>query len=201
MSKLTSRGARVGLRDLHYAILNTDGETQLEYEEPKKILGAVTANINPNADTETLFADDGPFDTMTALGEVELEFEAADVPPDVQAELLGHEFDEDSGIMVRKAGDVPPWVAVGFKSIKSDGKYRFKWLLKGKFQIPETESETRSDSIEYQTPSMQGAFVRRDVDDAYEITGDEGYENFDPDTWFSKDRLEMDYSGADWNIT
>ena len=192
------RGVRIGLRDLHFAKLTTDdpeaSEDKLEYEEPEKIIGAITANVNPNASTETLFADDGPMESATALGEIELEMEAADLPLEIQAKLLGHEFDETNGKLIRRSDDTPPWVAVGFRSLKSNGSYRYVWLLKGKFMVPEQDYETRTDSVDFQTPTINGAFVRRDVDDTYQIDGDEDVEGFDTASWFEKSTLEEDYS-------
>lgn len=44
--------------------------------------------------------------------------------------LLGNAVD-DNGVLVRTATDKPPYFAVGFKSEKSNGKYRFVWLYKG----------------------------------------------------------------------
>lgn len=190
------RGVRIGLRDLHYAILKKDDpeadNSKLEYEEPKRIIGAITANVNPNASTETLFADDGPMETATTLGEVELEMTATDIPLDIQAKLLGHSFDEDTGELLRRSDDTPPWVAVGFRSLKSDGTYRYVWLVKGKFQVPEQAHETRGDSIDFQTPSITGSFVKRDTDDTYQIDGDEAFDEFDPTDWFKKAKLEND---------
>jgi len=186
-----ARGVRIGLRDVHYAILDQDDiDDGLDYQSPKQLVGAVTGSINPNASTETLFADDGPMEVASTLGDIELELEMADLPPDVQADLLGHTFNEDSGILERKSEDTPPWLAIGFKALKSNGNYRYIWLLKGKLIVPEETYETRGDSIEYQTPTITGAFTRRDYDNKYYISGDEDYENFSPTNWFTTSTLE-----------
>lgn len=164
-------GVIVGLRDLHYALLQQDDNSGVAYSAPVKITGAVQANINPNASVETLFADDGPMETAASTGQISLEMIAADFPLDVQAVLLGHTI--ENGRLKRKAGDVPPWVAIGFKSLKSNGKYRFVWLLKGKFQQPEQNHETKGDSINFQTPTLVGSFVKRDYDDEWIHQSDE----------------------------
>lgn len=158
--------AIVGLRDLHYAILVEDNETGVTYQTPVKIAGAIQANINPNPSVEALFADDGPMEVAATLGQIEVELVAADFPQEVQAELLGHTIDDD-GVMHRKATDQPPWVAIGFRSLKSNGKYRYVWLLKGKFMVPEQNHETKGDSINFQTPTLRGVFVKREYDDEW----------------------------------
>lgn len=164
---------QIGLSDLHYALLTTDSVTGgATYGEPVRIVGAITANMNPNSSIETLFADDGPMETAASMGQIELETIAADFPLAVQAILLGHTVGTD-GVLKRKSADVPPWVAIGFKALKSNGKYRYTWLVKGKYSMPEMGHQTKGDSIEFQTPTMNGSFVKREADDVWIMQADE----------------------------
>jgi phi13 family phage major tail protein len=163
---------QIGLSDLYYALLETDvvGSEPI-YQAPVRLPGIITANINPNGSSETLFAENGPFETASTLGKIGLELNAADIPLDTQAVWLGHT--KEGGILKRKGADVPPWLAIGFKSLKSNGKFRFTWLAKGKFALPEQNNETKGDSINFQTPTMQGSFVQRDCDGEWERHCDE----------------------------
>jgi phi13 family phage major tail protein len=178
--------ATIGLRDVHYALLIEDPVTGTpSYETPVKVIGAITANINPNSSTATLFYDDGPGDTAATMGEITLELNLADIPLDIQAVWLGHEY--VGGILKRKGGDTPPWLAIGFRSLKSNGAYRYMWLNKGKFSIPEEDYATKGDSVEFATPTITGSFVKRDNDDEWERTTDEDAPGFNPSyvaTWF-----------------
>lgn len=163
--------ATIGLRDIYYAKLLTDpvGGTAT-YDAPKRLAGAISANINPNSSSATLFADDGPADTAATLGEISLELNVADIPLETQAELLGHKV--EAGVLKKKGGDVPPWVAVGFRTLKSNGSYRYYWLNKGKFATPEEDLKTKGDSIEFTTPTISGSFVKRDSDDEWQRQAD-----------------------------
>src|SRR5206468_7927349 len=81
-----------------------------------------------------------------------------------------------------------PWLAVGFKSLKSNGKYRFTWLAKGKFGLSEQANETKKDSVAFQTPTATGSFVKRDCDDEWERHIDEDYIDYIPSmgqNWFN----------------
>ena len=188
---MASRGVRIGLRDVHYALLETDNnEVGATYQEPAALIGAITANINPNASTETLFADDGPMEVASTLGNIELELTMADLPLDVQAVLLGHTWDDVAKQLIRKSEDTPPWLAVGFRALKSNGEYRYVWLLKGKFMVPEEGHETRGETIEFQTPTITGAFTKRDFDDKYQILGDSDVEDFVSAEWFTTTTLD-----------
>lgn len=176
--------ATIGLRDVYYAILSSDpvGGTPT-YDSPVRIAGAISANVNPNASAATLFADDGPYDTAATIGEISLELNMADLDLETQATLLGHTV--QGGVLKKKAGDVPPWVAVGFRTLKSNGKYRYYWLNKGKFALPEEDLKTKGDSIEFTTPTISGSFVKRNSDDEWERVGDEDQSGFDASSWFN----------------
>lgn len=177
---------QIGLSHLHYAIMKSDpAGGKPTYESPVHIPGAIEVNINANTSSETLFADDGPMETATALGEIEVEINIADLPLDVQAKLLGHTI--ENGVMVRKSSDTPPFIALGFKSLKSNGKYRYVWLTKGKFNIPELNHKTKEDGIEFQTPTITASFVKRESDDVWIAHADEDDTTFTgASTWFNK---------------
>lgn len=183
-----SKGVVIGLNNLVYSKLLSDevGGTVATYETPELIAGAISANINPNTSSETLYADDGPMDVATALGQVQVELNVADLPLEVQAELFGHTI--SNGVLIRKANDTPPWVAIGFKSLKSNGKYRYTWLAKGKFSLPEQKNQTKGDGVTFQTPTTTGSFVKRDCDQEWERHTDEdtaGFTASQGTNWFN----------------
>ncbi|MNH12025.1 Phage major tail protein [compost metagenome] len=184
-----SKGVAIGLDRLTIAVLKTDpaaGTGKATYEATKRIAGAITANLNPNASMETLFADDGPFDTAATMGQISLELNVADLDFETQALLLGHTLDTD-GVLISKSNDTPPWVAVGFRSLKSNGKYRYLWLAKGKFGLPELNNETKADSITWNTPTITGSFVKRECDDEWKRQLDEDQAGYTPqqgEDWF-----------------
>ena len=179
------RGVRIGLKDVYYALLTNDEvDNEVTYDTPERLVGAITANINPNPSSETLFADDAPMEVASTLGNIELELGLADLPLPAQAILLGHDYID--GKLRRKADDIPPWIALGFRALKSNGNYRYVWLLKGKFMVPEEAHETKGDTIAFQTPSITGNFVARDFDGEYQKLGDEDETEFvDAATWFT----------------
>jgi phi13 family phage major tail protein len=177
-------GTKVGLKDLYYALLISDASDGATYGTPVKIVGAITANINPNSNKGTLFADDGPMDTMSQLGVIEITLGIADIPLAIQAALLGSDA-PTSGKLSKKATDVPPWVAIGFKSLKSNNSYRYVWLDKGKFGEPEDNSETKKDTVNFQTATIVGNFVKRDYDERWKLVADEDEGYTDGDDWFT----------------
>ena len=152
---------RIGCDHLVYALMTTeDGPTAAPvYGEVKSAPGVISVNINPNSSQETLFADDGPYDTATTLGKIDVEINKAELTTENKADLLGHAVDTNGGVVYADS-DVPPWVAIGFRTLKSNGKYRYVWLYKGKFTDPEDNNETKGDSINFQTDTIKGQFVK-----------------------------------------
>jgi phi13 family phage major tail protein len=181
--------ALVGLKDLYYAKLTKDDGTGINYDTPSKIAGAINAKISPSVNTGILYADDGPDETISALSEISVELQVKDLPLSIQAVLLGHTINGTTKIMRKNADDVAPYVAIGFKSLKSNGKYRYTWLYKGKFQLVKEEYKTKEENIEFQTPTIEGKFVKRQNDEAWMAQGDEDATGWTASVgtgWFTK---------------
>lgn len=177
------KGIRVGMSSVHYAIMQDD-ET---YTTPKPLAGAITATISPTTNLETLYADDQAYEVATALGDISVELNVADIPTDVLKDLLGHKINSD-GVLIKSATDIAPYVALGFKSVKSNGKYRFVWYYKGKFQPEEQEYQTKEDSPKFQTPTISGTFVPREKDKQWQAQVDEDDTGVKPEVitnWFA----------------
>ena len=162
------KGVVIGLTNVVAAKLLTDTSAEVTYDDVVSLSGAISATVNPNASNDTLFADDGPYDVASTIGQISLELNLADISIENQAFLLGHTLDANKAL-VRNASDVPPFVAVGFKSLKSNGSYRYTWLYKGKFTVPEQSNQTKGDSINWSTPTISGSFVKRDFDNNWEV--------------------------------
>lgn len=152
---------RIGCDNLVYALMTTEDTAQSApvYGEVKSAPGVMTININPNGSQETLFADDGPMDTASTLGRIEVEIQKNELTTENKADFLGHEIDTN-GALVYGDSDVPPWLAIGFRTLKSNGKYRHVWLYKGKFTEPEDANETKGDSINFQADTINGQFTK-----------------------------------------
>lgn len=190
---MASKSVPIGLTNLCYAIMvddvppttvgGNDGYTT--YDSAVRILGAITANFSPNASNDTLFADDGPYETASTLGAMSLELNVADLPPENRAELLGATY--QNGILIHSAEDIPPYVAVGMSVKKSNGADRYIWYLKGKFTAPDDNNQTKADSINWNTPTITGNFLKRDSDGQWRVSIDTDDPNVQPETkstWF-----------------
>lgn len=161
---------RIGCDNLVYAKMTTEdtASTAPVYGEVTRAPGVMSININPNGTLETLFADDGPMESASTLGRIEVEIQKNELTTQNKADLLGHEIDAN-GALVYGDSDVPPYVAIGFRTLKSNGKYRHVWLYKGRFTEPEDNNETKGDSINFQSDTISGQFTKLNY--SYTVNG------------------------------
>ncbi|MDO5299997.1 MAG: hypothetical protein Q4F18_11255 [Clostridia bacterium] len=121
----------VGLKNVVIAPLVEDTEETLTYGELQLMAGAIEASITPeNADPDVQYFDDAEGDVLYADPELSFKTKMADIPLLIQEMIFGNKID-DNGVLIRTSTDKPPYFAVGFKSEKSNHKYRFIWLYKG----------------------------------------------------------------------
>lgn len=161
---------RIGCDNLVYAKMTTEDTADQApvYGEVTKAPGVMSININPNGSLETLFADDGPMESAATLGRIEVEIQKNELTSQNKVDLLGHVIDTN-GAVVFSDNDVPPYVAIGFRTLKSNGKYRYVWLYKGKFSEPEDNNETKGDGINFQSDTISGQFTKLTY--AYNVGG------------------------------
>lgn len=177
---------QVGVDKLYYAICTQDDALGVAYQAPVAIPGAIKIGVDPGGSVDVLYADDGPSEAASVVGAIKVSLNVKDLTLETQAALLGHSL--VGGVLVQKTTDSAPDVAILFRSRKSNGKYRYIKLLKGKFTVPKTDYETQEDKTKYQTPTIEGSFLRREYDKAYKKIGDEDHADWVAATgtsWFT----------------
>ena len=170
----------VGLKNVVIAPLTEDTETSHTYGELQQVAGAIEATITPeNADPLIQYADDVEFSVAYPDPELTFATSMADIPLSIQEMVFGNQID-DNGVLVRTATDKPPYFAVGFKSEKSDGSFRFIWLYKVRATpMTETYHTKEGSSITRQNGSIEWTAIKRTHDGRYQVVADLGQNGFD----------------------
>lgn len=151
--------AAISVENLVFATLTDD--VLKTYGIVTPISPLINIKVTPASSSAVLYADGRAVERATAPGEISVEFEVQDLPLPVQAVLLGHDLNPLTGVMTDNADDVAPYVALGFKIKKANGKYRHIWLLKGSFEDPSVEAATQADKVSFSTPKLKGGFIDR----------------------------------------
>ena len=151
--------ALIGLDNVVVAEI-TEADGVETFATPKRIADVIDANIAPNVDVQNVFADDHVAEIISAFSSVEISFTFADLGTENYSLLLGKEKDAN-GVVIDSAEDLAPFFALGFRSKKSNGEYRYMWLYKGRFSQVEESFATQADSADFQTQPVTGTFIKR----------------------------------------
>ena len=169
----------VGLKNLVIAPLTADTEESTTYGDLQKVAGAIEATITPeNNDPDVQYFDDTEGDVLYPDPELSFTTRLADLPLVIQEMIFGNQID-DNGVLVRTASDRPPYFAVGFKSEKSDGAFRYVWLYKVRAKpMTETYKTKEGQTITRQNGSVEWTAIKRTHDGRYQAVADEGQNGF-----------------------
>jgi phi13 family phage major tail protein len=146
-----------GIKKLVYAIM-TDEDTE-SYGSVKAGPPLISFKSDAKSEMGKLYADNVVVESASVLGDIGVEFEAQDVPLEVQADWLGHTLDAGTGVLNYNAGDKAPYVAIGYQRVKTNGKNRYVWLYKVKFSEISEEGKTQEDKPQFITPKISGTAV------------------------------------------
>ena len=172
----------IGLKNVVIAPLTTDTTEGHTYGELQLMAGAIEASITPdNADPDQQFADDVEFDVLYPDPELSFKTKMVDIPLQIQEMIFGNKID-DNGVLIRTSDDKPPYFAVGFKSEKADGAYRYVWLYKVRAKpVTETYATREGTSVTRQTGEVEWKALKRTHDNRYQAVADEGQNGFTAD--------------------
>lgn len=181
-------GAIIGFDNLVYVKLLEDSEQGLRYDsEVRRIAEAIEGSVKPKTDKAEMYADDGLSETATSFAGMDIEFDIKDMYKQAIHDLLGHRIDAN-GVIVKNSDDTAPYVAVGFRNKKSNGAYRYTWLYKVMFALPETKYKTLGEKIDFQSAKITAIGSRLKFDRNYEATVDSDDESLGAkviEDWFA----------------
>lgn len=185
--------SRIGLDSLYIAEVTQDDASAYAADTPEYLAPAAQASQEPSSSFEIQYADDQPYDVMTAEGETKISLSVTGIPLEMLAKITGKEFDATSGRMYDNGG-VAPYIALSFRSLKSNGSYRYYQYLKGKFDMPKEETATRAEAPDPKTMELIYTAIRTvhefslgGINDKVKrVVGDEDTTNFSGTGWFSQ---------------
>ena len=165
MEKNTPR--QIGLKDVHIALLVSDGPAGAVYAEPIKIGRAITAKITPNVTSEAVYSDDSMEDELKAPPVIDVEIEQSALTLQERAIILGKRY--QNGELIENENDTPPKLALLFRSEKSNSTasvpvFRYCVYYKGMFSEIEDEFETKGEKVNPKSTKIKGKFYTREYD-------------------------------------
>lgn len=149
--------AKIGLRNYLFGVLTEQQDGSGEYGSPLKPGKAVSCSVSVSNNSASLYADDGLAESDTSFQNATVSIEIDNEDIAIIATLLGHAIDD--GEMVRSTTDIAPYVGLGriiTKMVNNVVKYKVEFLSKVKFGEPSADENTRGESVEFATTTLEG---------------------------------------------
>lgn len=153
--------ATVGAKNLYYAIATVAEDGSVTYDTPVKIADFQKITIAASTSSDKYYADDRTAEIINSFDGCTVTLSTLGMKLETEAALKGLEIDAN-GVLTDDIYAEPPYIALGFQSLKANGKYRFVWLLQGKMQIFDEEYETIKEKKEPKALEIPLEFVHRE---------------------------------------
>lgn len=150
--------ARVGLKNFKYSELDENDKVI----KPQSLGRAVDCKVSLNLNNVELHADDTVVESDYSFNNGTVTITIDDDDDKVLAPLLGHEISKE-GEVIRKDTDQAPFIAFGriiTKIVNNVYKYKVEFLNKVKFKDFIPDEETKKESLDFKTVSIEGAIYK-----------------------------------------
>ena len=179
-----------GVLDVYYAKMTTEDTSAANatYDTPKVLAKTIEITITPEYKEGQLYASNAAVRDVRVVDKYTVSLNLDKVPGSVLKDLLNRTQDSN-GVQIIKGSAKPANVAIGFACTLDDGTKELWWLYKGTFAEISKTAATSSDAMEYQTPTLEGTFVRRVYDDALAAVVENGGEDIGESVesgWFTQ---------------
>jgi phi13 family phage major tail protein len=152
--------AKVGLRSLTYAVIGESG-----YGTPASVGKGITSSVKPNNADAKLYADDALAESDSSFISAGVSLTIDDDRSEVLAVLLGHTYNATNDEIVRNVNDVAPYVGLARivrKVVNNTPAFKVEFLAKVKFAEPSQDENTKADSVEFGTTTIEGTAYAND---------------------------------------
>jgi len=156
--------AQIGLQYFICAPV-TETKTAVNYTSGMVMSYAIKVDLSIEINEGKLYGDNRIIENLKEFKGGKITLNGDHLSYEVLLLILGHKLETITGggqKLTAKGDDEGEYVGVGFYSTAiRDGvkKYRAIWLHKVKFGIPNESLETKGDSINFQTPTIEGSIL------------------------------------------
>ena len=133
-----------GAADLVYAEVTADTSETITFGEVKELAGLAKVSRKTTSTATPKFYDNVAAIVVTATGADEISLDVSAIPQDVLADITGQYFDEATGMLVEMER-TNKYFALGYKTSNTKDEDIYVWRLKGTFNIPDEDHETKKD--------------------------------------------------------
>ena len=166
----SKKSNRINVARLVYCLVLTDAAEGTTYGPVKPFGKAMQIQLTPQVATGTLYGDGNKEEDVGMLKGIAVAVDTNKVFAETRAEIMGNTIVD--GIVIEKAGDQPPDIAVGYEVDQLGGTKEQVWLLKGKAQPGNQTIQQSTDNVNFSTDSTTINFIPRESDSQIRFFGD-----------------------------
>lgn len=189
----------ISVRDLHRATMTQEDKpgTPPVYDTPARLsTEAVNVTITPNRISVPAHGDGKTVEVYEGTNGGTIAAQVHAMPIADAVAMFGLPLDGRGGV-VYVDNSTPKYQAFGWVTDKANGKSVWEWLYKTKWQVPDYTVDTKTDTVTFQQPTINGTYmslsdgtfkVNGKSQDVYRYEYDEDMADFDQtvaDTWFA----------------
>lgn len=158
------KGYRIGMSKPIVAKYAYDAASKkVSYSNAIYLGEAMTGTFTPNYAEASLYGDDHEVDSSKELTDVTISLGVTKLPINAHSVLFGATV--DGSRVSEKTTDTADYVGIGFISRQSNNRYTAVVYPKAKFANGAETFNTKSKSVSYSTPTLNGTAVGSDKDD------------------------------------
>lgn len=136
-----------GVEGLVYAPVTADTKEEFATGVVKDLAGVAEISKSTESSNEAHYYDNLPAVVVSSTGSDEITITASAIPLDVLADITGQAYDAELGMFTEQER-TPKYFAIGYKTEDTNGNVYYVWRLKGTFNIPDQDNQTKNDGTD-----------------------------------------------------
>ncbi len=169
-ANVSQKSNRINVKGVVYALLLSDTKEGVQYSEVKPLSPAMQVQLTPSVSSGVLYGNGSQQENLSMLNGIAMALDVNKIKIEDRAAILGNEY--KNGILIEKAGDQAPHIAIGYVVEGTNKCEELVWLLKGRAQPLNDSVQQRTDNINFSTDTININFVSRDHDNAFRYYAD-----------------------------
>lgn len=162
----------IGVDQLYLAEITQDDDSDAVYGTAFEVPGVTGIGVTMNNSNLNIYADDGAFETVNQQGDINIICSLAGLSGEKRADINGGTYSVTTGVVTHDGTGIPKNYALGYRRQKANGKYRYKWFMKGSFAKPNSAGSTKSSAVKAQPMQYVYRALNRAHDGLLERTVD-----------------------------
>lgn len=172
----------VNVDKLYVAKIQENSKGIESFDTPRYLPGVRSIGLKISINSEPFYAEGVKWDSDESFESVEAEIDIVDITAEDEAYILGHELAEGGGVIYNE-NDKAPEIAMLFRAKKSNKKFRYMTLFRGKFIDSDEDYQQKEGKTNFQTRKLVGTFAPLKSNGMWKHKKDE--EEGATDSWFT----------------